>query len=392
MFENTIEEETQQWFGDTSEFYRKRKQIAAIIENLSQEKLTQSSKILPSLKFRVPVTKSDPRQPVWRPQSIDEENVATSDDEGERCMRSHEPRSTSHSLENASEKGKQEPEATSTTALATRQSELLRSVTKEKEPPAELEFIASEVNGDKESRSQNTKDSEEAPRGQDQGQAASNASEEKIRSPEATSTTALASKESKLLKSVTKEKDFIPKEPTAELKFIASEVNGEKQRDEQSRSENTKDSEEAPRGQDQGQAAWRPGVKSHPSEIINKLPTEEKSKFRANFEKLCMFHQQLIFKKMLTSPSQNIQKCIISYIIEKDNICENHQHNKFPSMKSSASFRQKDQKHPQTHTGKKKRRQKCKAEKDDGESRIIGLIQKFRKRHMTRLEVWGYGF
>ena len=95
---------------------------------------------------------------------------------------------------------------------------------------------------------------------------------------------------------------------------------------------------------------------------------------------------------MLTSPSQNIQKCIISYIIEKDNICKDHRDNKFLSMKSSASFSKIDHKQAQTHRGKKKRRQKCKAEKDDSESRIIELIQKFRKRHMTRLEVWGCGF
>ena len=78
--------------------------------------------------------------------------------------------------------------------------------------------------------------------------------------------------------------------------------------------------------------------------------------------------------------------------IEKDNICKDHRDNKFLSMKSSASFSKIDHKQAQTHRGKKKRRQKCKAEKDDSESRIIELIQKFRKRHMTRLEVWGCGF
>ena len=51
MFLNTIEREIQEWFSDTSEFYRKRKQIAAIIEELLREKFMQSSKILSTLKF-----------------------------------------------------------------------------------------------------------------------------------------------------------------------------------------------------------------------------------------------------------------------------------------------------------------------------------------------------
>lgn len=299
MFQNTIEEETQQWFCDTSEFYSKRKHVAAIIEDLSQENLTKAGKILPSLKFQVPVMRSDPSKPAQREQATVEETLANV--EGQASVRSDKS-GTNLCLENASEEGKQELE--------------------------------------------------------------------KIKAP----VTAVVTKQSELVKSETKEQDIITTDSSAE--FIASKKNGEKKRDEESRSQN-EDLEKAPQ--------------SHPSEIINMLPREKKNKFKANFQKLCMHHQQLLFKKMLICSSPEFQKFIISYIIEKENVCEHHhQHNKFPSKTSSASFIKKDQK--LTLRSNKNRRRKCKAKNDDSESRRIELIQRFRKWHMTRLEVWGCGF
>ena len=63
MLQTSIEESTERWFNDTSEFARKRQEIAAIIEELSLEKLTQSSQLLPTLNFPVliPVTGSNVR-------------------------------------------------------------------------------------------------------------------------------------------------------------------------------------------------------------------------------------------------------------------------------------------------------------------------------------------
>ena len=117
MFQPSIEESTNRWLEDTSEFSRKRKEIAAIIEGLSQEKLTQSSQLLPTLNFHVPVTRSKARKPVQRDQSTDEEEFAfTNDDDGEfsvaaagfygerstkRSLRSGNPR-TNLILENSS--------------------------------------------------------------------------------------------------------------------------------------------------------------------------------------------------------------------------------------------------------------------------------------------------
>ena len=112
MFQTTIEESTEQWLNDTSELSRKRKQIADIIEDLSREKLTQSSQLLPSLNFYVPLTRSKARKPVQRDQSTDEEDfAATNDDDfsvaasgfyGERSgLRSGKSR-TNLILENAS--------------------------------------------------------------------------------------------------------------------------------------------------------------------------------------------------------------------------------------------------------------------------------------------------
>ena len=117
MFQSSIEESTLSWLDDTSEFSRKRKDIASIIEELSQEKLSQSSQLLPTLTFDVPVTRSKARKPVQRDQSTDEEDFAfTNEDDGEfsvaaagfsgerstkRSLRSGNPR-TNLILENAS--------------------------------------------------------------------------------------------------------------------------------------------------------------------------------------------------------------------------------------------------------------------------------------------------
>ena len=84
MFQTSIEESTERWLEDTSEFYRKRGHIASIIEELSQERLSKSSQLLPTLNFYVPISRSKARKPVHRDQSTDEEDSATtSKDDGE---------------------------------------------------------------------------------------------------------------------------------------------------------------------------------------------------------------------------------------------------------------------------------------------------------------------
>ena len=80
MFQASIEESTLRWLDDTSEFSIKRGQIAAIIENLSRDKLIQSSQLLPPLNFYVPVTRSKARKPVKRDKSTDKEDFAATND------------------------------------------------------------------------------------------------------------------------------------------------------------------------------------------------------------------------------------------------------------------------------------------------------------------------
>ena len=80
MFQTNIEESTLRWLEDTSEFSKKRGQIAAIIEELSRDKLIQSSQLLPTLNFYVPVTRSKARKPVERDLSTDEEDFAATND------------------------------------------------------------------------------------------------------------------------------------------------------------------------------------------------------------------------------------------------------------------------------------------------------------------------
>ena len=80
MFQASIEESTLRWLDDTSEFSRKRGQIAAIIEDLSRDKLIQSSQLLPTLNFYVPVTIREARKPVESDKFTDEEDFAATND------------------------------------------------------------------------------------------------------------------------------------------------------------------------------------------------------------------------------------------------------------------------------------------------------------------------
>ena len=83
MFQSSIEDATDSWFNDSQEFSRKRKHIAEIIEDLSRDKLMASSQLLPTLRFDAPVTRSKVRTPVYRDQSTDEEDIVTTNDDGE---------------------------------------------------------------------------------------------------------------------------------------------------------------------------------------------------------------------------------------------------------------------------------------------------------------------
>ena len=141
-------------------------------------------------------------------------------------------------------------------------------------------------------------------------------------------------------------------------------------------------------GQAQVAPGAGPGHHSHPWEILGSLPEAEQKQFRENFSRLCLPHQRLVFRKLLTRPA-DIQKFIISEVINNSSYCKHHQNHEVPSLTK------KEQKQASTKSGKKNKRRKPKAVKCEIEAqrqKIEALIQKFRKAFMTRQEVWGRGW
>ena len=138
-----------------------------------------------------------------------------------------------------------------------------------------------------------------------------------------------------------------------------------------------------------GQAApgAGPGHHGHPWAVLSSLPEAEQKQFRDNFSSLCLPHQRLVFRKLLTRPA-DIQKFIISEVVKNSTYCKHHRKHEVSSLTK------KEQKQASTKKGKKNRSRKLKAGKCEIEAqrqRIEALIQKFRKIHMTRQEVWGRG-
>ncbi len=56
-------------------------------------------------------------------------------------------------------------------------------------------------------------------------------------------------------------------------------------------------------GQAQAAPGAGPGHHSHPWEILSSLPDAEQKQFRENFSRLCLPHQRLVFRKLLTRPA-----------------------------------------------------------------------------------------
>ena len=144
----------------------------------------------------------------------------------------------------------------------------------------------------------------------------------------------------------------------------------------------------------EGQVApgTQPGDMSHPWEVISRLKEDELKQFKDNFSSLCMPHQRLIFRKLLTS-SAEMKKFLVLKVLEKPSYTkckyhksEKHKINEVTDVTSATTKEQAPIKRK-----KKNIRQKLRTKKYEIKQRVEILIQKFRMKHMTRQEVWGWG-
>ena len=140
-----------------------------------------------------------------------------------------------------------------------------------------------------------------------------------------------------------------------------------------------------PRGQGQAAPGTQPGDMSHPWEVISSLTEDELKQFKDNFANLCMPHQRLIFRKLLTSPAE-IKKFLVSKVLENPSYCKYHTREKL-QINEETTVTKKEQ--APIKRGKKNMRRSRRTKKCDIKQRIEILIQKFRMKHMTRQEVWG---
>ena len=150
-----------------------------------------------------------------------------------------------------------------------------------------------------------------------------------------------------------------------------------------------------PEGQGQVAAGTQPGDMSHPWEVISRLKEDEMKQFKDNFTSLCMPHQRLIFRKLLTS-SAEMKKFLVLKVLEKPSYTkckyhksEKHKINEVTDVTDVTSSNTKEQ--APIKRRKKNIRQNLRTKKCEIKQRVEILIQKFRMKHMTRQEVWGWG-
>merc|ERR1719282_748785 len=145
-----------------------------------------------------------------------------------------------------------------------------------------------------------------------------------------------------------------------------------------------------PKGQGLVAPKTQPGDMSHPWEVISRLKEDEMKQFKDNFSSLCMPHQRLIFRKLLTS-SAEMKKFLVLKVLENPSYCKYHKSEKPQINEVTYVTPATTKEQAPIKRRKKNMMQKLRTKKCEIQQRVEILIQKFRMKHMTRQEVWGWG-